>query len=104
MANTYTYTISDLKRDITDGYVSKVDYVTTTTDDKGLQVTTNVWVDLPKPSSLVPYADLTESQVVTWVKDKLGTSGLASEHSAGDTALASRIASTGHDAYGIPWS
>ena len=76
----------------------------TTTDDKGLQVTTNVCVDLPKPSSLVPYADLTESQVVTWVKDKLGTSGLASEHSAGDTALAARIASTGNDAYGIPWS
>ena len=103
----WTWEIVDLQRETTDGFVFSARYILcgqqtvgsiTYYDSRGGTIS------FLRPNSLTPYADLTESQVVTWVKDKLGTSGLASEHSAGDTALAARIASTGNDAYGIPWS
>ena len=51
--------------------VTSTDDVTTTT------ITTNGLVDLedPAPESMIPYGDLTEATVMTWISDKLGPKG-----------------------------
>ena len=52
--------------------------------------------------SLIPYEDLTEAQVMQWVKDSLGAEGVA----AIDTALAANIADQKAPkvAAGVPWA
>ena len=67
---TKTWQINTLQRELADGYVNKVIYRVNGVDgDFNFRATGEV--DLPKPSSLVPYADLTESQVIGWAKAKL---------------------------------
>jgi|TARA_E500000305_G_scaffold107688_1_gene108201 hypothetical protein len=67
---TKTWQINTLQRELADGYVNKVIYRVNGVDgDFNFRATGEV--DLPKPSSLVPYADLTESQVLGWAKAKL---------------------------------
>jgi len=67
---TKTWQINTLQRELADGYVNKVIYRVNGVDgDFSFRATGEV--DLPKPSSLVPYADLTESQVLGWAKAKL---------------------------------
>ena len=67
---TKTWQINTLQRELADGYVNKVIYRVNGVDgDFNFRATGEV--DLPKPGSLVPYADLTESQVLGWVKAKL---------------------------------
>ena len=59
-----------MQRELADGYVFKVIYRVNGTDGTYKFRATGE-VALPKPSSLVPYADLTESQVLTWVKARI---------------------------------
>ena len=67
---TKTWQINTLQRELADGYVNKVIYRVNGVDgDFNFRATGEV--DLPKPGNLVPYADLTESQVLGWVKAKL---------------------------------
>tara|TARA_R100000742_G_C4172578_1_gene10333 strand:- start:60 stop:371 length:312 start_codon:yes stop_codon:yes gene_type:complete len=67
---TKTWQINTLQRELADGYVNKVIYRVNGVDgDFSFRATGEV--DLPKPESLIPYADLTESQVLGWVKAKL---------------------------------
>ena len=67
---TKTWKISTLERELSDGYVSKAAYSCDGKD--GEYEWSDVGsVDLPRPSSLVPYADLTETVVIGWVKAKL---------------------------------
>ena len=67
---TKTWQVNTLQRELADGYVNKVIYRVNGEDgDYSFRATGEV--DLPKPSSLVPYADLTESTVLGWVKAKL---------------------------------
>ena len=67
---TKTWQINTLQRELADGYVNKVIYRVNGVDGDFSFIATGE-VDLPKPSSLVPYADLTESQVIGWAKAKL---------------------------------
>ena len=67
---TKTWQINTLQRELADGYVNKVIYRVNGEDgDYSFRATGEV--DLPKPSTLVPYKDLTEATVLKWVKDKL---------------------------------
>ena len=67
---TKTWQVNTLERELADGYVNKVIYRVNGTDGN-YKIRATGAVDLPKPGSLVPYADLTESQVLGWVKAKL---------------------------------
>lgn len=67
---TKTWKITELQREVTDGYVYKASYSFDGKDGD------NEWgyagtVSLPRPASLVPYADLTETVVIGWVKSRL---------------------------------
>ena len=67
---TKTWQINNMERETADGYVNKVIYRVIGEDGDFTHRATGE-VNLPKPGTLVPYADLTESQVIGWVKAKL---------------------------------
>jgi len=68
--STKTWQVNTLHRELSDGYVSKVIY-RVDGEDGTYKFRATGEVNLPKPDTLVPYADLTESQVLGWVKAKL---------------------------------
>ena len=67
---TKTWQVNTLQRELADGYVNKVIY-RVKGEDGTYKFRATGEVNLPKPEKLVPYADLTESQVLGWVKAKL---------------------------------
>ena len=67
---TKTWQINTMEREVADGYVKNVIYRVNGADGD-IKYRATGSVDLPKPDTLVPYADLTESQVIGWVKAKL---------------------------------
>ncbi len=68
---TKTWQINTLERELADGYVSKAIY-RVIGEDGTYKFRATGEVDLPKPSTLVPYADLTEETVIGWVKARIG--------------------------------
>ena len=70
MAITKTWQVNTLERELADGYVNKVIYRVDGSDGTYTFRGTGE-VDLPKPETLIPYRDLTETQVIGWVKAKL---------------------------------
>mgnify|MGYP001174709612 CR=1 FL=1 len=70
MAITKTWSINTLERELADGYVSKAIFRIDGEDGTYTFRATGE-VNLPKPDTLVPYADLTEEVVLGWVKAKL---------------------------------
>jgi hypothetical protein len=67
---TKTWQVNTLQRELADGYVNKVIY-RVNGEDAPYKFRATGEVDLPKPDTLVPYADLTEEVVLGWVKAKL---------------------------------
>tara|TARA_R100000008_G_C3561215_1_gene156280 strand:- start:255 stop:566 length:312 start_codon:yes stop_codon:yes gene_type:complete len=101
---TKTWQINTMERETADGYVKNVIYRVNGVDgDFNYRVTGNV--DLPKPSTLVPYADLTESQVIGWVKAKLDANqaGTVASIEASVDAEINKL-KTPTTATGKPWS
>ena len=67
---TKTWQINTLERELADGYVKKVIYRVIGEDDTYKFRATGE-VNLPRPDTLVPYSNLSEATVLTWVKQKL---------------------------------
>ena len=67
---TKTWQVNTLERELADGYVNKVIFRVNGEDGTYTFRATGE-VNLPKPDTLVPYADLTEETVLGWVKAKL---------------------------------
>ena len=67
---TTTWKITTLERELADGYVKKAVYKVIA-EDGTYKFSAAGEILLPKPDTLVPYADLTEETVVGWVKAKL---------------------------------
>ena len=70
MTVTKTWSVDTLVHELANGYVSQVSYKINGTDGTYTFTGTGK-VNLPKPDTLVPYADLTEETVLGWVKAKL---------------------------------
>ena len=70
MTVTKTWSVNTLERELADGYVNKVIFRVDGADGTYTFRATGE-VDLPKPDTLVPYADLTEETVLGWIKAKL---------------------------------
>ena len=68
--DTKTWQVNTLQRELADGYVNKVIF-RVNGEDGTYKFRATGEVDLPKPDTLVPYADLTEETVLCWVKAKL---------------------------------
>ena len=67
---TKTWQVNTMQRELADGYVNKVIF-RVNGEDGTYSFRATGEVDLPKPDTLVPYADLTEEVVLGWVKAKL---------------------------------
>jgi hypothetical protein len=71
MATTNTWKIAQLERETADGYVYTAHY-TVDANDGTYKAGAYGSVGFERPETLVPFADLTEEQVIGWVKEKLG--------------------------------
>ena len=67
---TKTWQVNTLQRELADGYVSKVIY-RVNGEDGTYKFRATGEVNLPRPETLVPYSNLSEAAVLTWVKQKL---------------------------------
>ena len=70
MSITKTWEVNTLQRELADGYVNKVIYRVKGTDGT-YETRATGEVDLEKPDTLVPYKELTQDTVISWVKAKL---------------------------------
>jgi len=97
-----TWTISTLDRNTSDGFVNTVHWTASQVDGE-FTASTYATASFTKEDGInyVPYAELTESAVVEWVKGSLGAEGVA----AVDAALAANIAEQKAPkvATGTPW-
>ena len=100
---TTTFKITQMDRLTADGFVVTVHWTASQVDgDYSASTYSTVSFTEQPGQSLIPYEDLTEAQVIQWVKDSLGSEGLA----AIDTALANNIADQKAPkvAAGVPWA
>lgn len=100
---TATFKITQMDRLTADGFVVTVHWTASQVDGEYTASTYSTVSFTEQPGqSLIPYEDLTEAQVIQWVKDSLGAEGVA----AIDTALANNIADQKAPkvASGTPWT
>jgi len=94
---TTTYTINQLDRQTSDGFVTTVHYTVSKVDGE-FSASTYGTVSFEAGTPETPYASLTKAQVIEWVKDKLDVEAI-------EASLAAQIAAkkTPTAATGVPW-
>ena len=106
---TITWSINTLERELADGYVFTAHYsvnaVSSTLDPQGNPYSQGAYgsVGLERPEGdLIPFDELTQEQVIGWVKEKLGGDEKVAEIEA---ALEARIAEliSPSKINGVPW-
>ncbi len=102
MATTFTWHIANLERETADGYVFTIHY-TVTAEDGTYSAGAYGSLGLERPEgSMIPYADLTEDQVVMeWLLPKFGDEKVQEIHAA----LQAQLDEQHHPskASGMPW-
>ena len=98
---TFTWAIANLERETDDGFVFIAHY-TVNANDGTYSSGAYGSVGFERPDTLIPFADLTEAEVIGWVKEKLGGDEKVAEIEA---ALQQRIndAITPKTINGVPW-
>lgn len=101
MSTAYTWEIVNLHRELSDGYVYKVDYIVhAVNDDYSTNISTSLHLERPK-SELIPYDLLTPELVINWVKENLGASKVADVENKLQILLDEQFMPS--KAAGIPW-
>ena len=78
MNTSYTFKVENLERE-SDGFVHTAFYTYTGVSTTGTSVKTHSLAGIctfSRPDSLVPYTDLTESQVIGWIQTGIGTTAI----------------------------
>ena len=78
----YSFKVENLQRE-TDGYVHTANYVYTgvsTTGSLTKEHSVTGIVTFTRPESLIPYNDLTESQVIGWIQTGIGSTEISVMH------------------------
>ena len=109
MATTFTWNVSQLDRELADGYVYsahwRCDAVSSELREDGKPYRAGACgsVGLKRPESdLIPFDDLTKDQVIGWIQDKLGGAEKVAEIEAAiEAQLAEQITPT--RGQGLPW-
>ena len=93
-----TWTINQLERNTSDGFVTTVHYNVTKVDGD-FTASTYGTIGFEAGTPETPFASLTEAQVIAWVKDKLGEEVV-------EAALAAQIEAQRNPvkASGLPWA
>ena len=101
MTTTFTWAIANLERETADGFVFTAHYTVNAADGT---YTSGAYgsIGFQRPDDLIPFAELTEEQVVGWVKEALGGDEKVAEIEAALQAqLDEQHAPT--KAAGVPW-
>jgi len=101
MSTEFTWSVSQLERETSDGYVYTIHYQIDASDDS---YSTGAYGSLgfERPEcDLIPYDSLTPEICVGWVKDQLGEEKVAEIEAALQAQLDEKHAPT--KAVGIPW-
>ena len=102
---TFTWNIAQLERETTDGYVYTAHWTvnaTETVEDKTYTASSYGSIGLERPEEdLIPFEELTEELVVSWVLDKLGEEQVVNM----ETSLTNQIQEqkTPSKIQGLPW-
>ena len=101
MAKTYTWKISDLERQLADGFVETVHWRLYCAEGEN-SLSNYGSVNLDRPETLIPYNDLTEDVVIGWVEAALGETTVADMK----TNLSAQVdlLVTPEKTYGKPWN
>jgi hypothetical protein len=92
-----TWAIEQLNRELSDGLVTTARWRCTVSDDV-YSINTNGSVGLDRGDSFTPYEDLTEEQVLVWVKEKLNTAEIEDGLQSHIDGLKNPVS-----AAGVPW-
>lgn len=102
MTTTNTWRIANLERETADGYVYTAHYTVDAKDDTySAGAYGSIGLERPE-DALIPYADLTEDVVVSWVLQKLGDEKVLEIHAALQAQLDEQRQPS--RATGLPWS
>jgi hypothetical protein len=97
---TTTWKIAQLERETADGFVYLAHY---TVDSKNDTYASSAYgsIGFERPDNLIPFADLSESEVVSWVQEALGAEKMAEVEAALQAQLDEQRNPT--KAAGVPW-
>ena len=102
MSTKNTWKIQELERLTEDGYVFTAHY-TVSADDGTYTSGAYGSVNFEKPETLIPFKDLTEDQVIGWVKERIGGAEKVAEVEAQlQMQINEQKAPT--KSTGVPWS
>jgi hypothetical protein len=95
-----TWAIANLERETSDGFVFTAHY---TVDSKDDTYSAGAYgsIGFERPDNLIPFADLTEAEVVSWVQEALGEEKVTSVLEALQAQLGEQRNPT--KAAGVPW-
>lgn len=97
---TFTWAIVNLERETVDGFVMTAHY-TVNASDGTYSSGAYGSVGFTRPDTLIPFADLTEAEVIGWVKDSFGAEKVAEIEAALQSKLDEQRAPS--KAAGVPW-
>jgi len=98
----FSWVVADMERQLSDGCICTVHYRVNATNG-GAVAGAYGSISLERGDDFVPYPDVTEAMVVSWVQEKLGGAEKVTEIQA---ALQAQIDEqlTPSSAKGVPWS
>jgi hypothetical protein len=101
MASTFTWKIANLERETADGYVYVAHYTVNATDD-AYSAGAYGSIGLERPEGeLIPFSELTEELVVSWIQHQLTGEKVAEIEAALQAQLDEQRQPT--KAAGVPW-
>jgi hypothetical protein len=102
MATTFTWKISQLEREVSDGFVYTAHYVIDASDSSyNAGAYGSIGLERPE-TELIPFDSLTEEIVVGWVKEKLTAEKVSEVEAALQSQLDEKHAPS--KAAGVPWA
>jgi hypothetical protein len=101
MATTFSWRITNMERETADGFVFTVHY-TVNAEDGTYSAGAYGSLGLERPDNLIPFDQLTEEIVVSWVKQKFSDEKVAEIEAALQAQLDEKHFPTKQA--GVPWS
>jgi hypothetical protein len=96
-----TWKIAQLERETADGFVFTAHYTVDAKDD-AYSAGAYGSIGFERPENLIPYSDLTEDEVIGWVKEALGADKVDEVEAALQNQIDQQRNPT--QAAGVPWA
>ena len=105
MAIDYTWKIAQLERETEDNFVFTAHWTLSAVEiEEDMQYSASAYgsIGFQRPENLIPFEELDEELVVSWVKESMGEKQVETMEAAMDGQIAEQKAPT--KAQGLPWS